>query len=327
VGNFVCNFVPFYYATNINPKHYDKHPSMSYSEMYFRVCCWSCGVSYDIYDLIGIFEGIEDWDQKYCFAGKLFPYWKNSEHDEWTLNNQAEIYRLEKIATTDTEYINYCNDRIAQTSYFKERGIRDVILNKFRIGYDPNYKAKVSKEYIKANKEYQEQEKKHSKKQFKKKDEDTFETWDAVIIPSNGGYTVRNTDNSNPERYRKRGRNEFFNSRVLKDNKAVFVVEGEIDALSFAEIGVNAISLGGVTNLNRFVTFVGRNKPSEGMILALDNDKVGEDASLELLRALRRKGIVCKNINVYGDMKDANEALVNNREAFLRSVNTALSLF
>jgi DNA primase len=38
----------------LNPNHEDKNPSMAYHEETKRVKCFACGVSYDIFDLIGI---------------------------------------------------------------------------------------------------------------------------------------------------------------------------------------------------------------------------------------------------------------------------------
>ena len=44
----------------LNPDHADRHPSMSYDKERLRVKCFSCGASYDIFDLIGIDYGLTD---------------------------------------------------------------------------------------------------------------------------------------------------------------------------------------------------------------------------------------------------------------------------
>ena len=45
--------------TCINPEHEDHHPSMSYSYKYNICKCFSCGASYDIFDLIGMDYNVE----------------------------------------------------------------------------------------------------------------------------------------------------------------------------------------------------------------------------------------------------------------------------
>jgi DNA primase (bacterial type) len=49
----------------LNPDHPDRHPSMAFDPKRNRAHCFSCGVDYDIYDIIGIDYGIAD------FPGRL----------------------------------------------------------------------------------------------------------------------------------------------------------------------------------------------------------------------------------------------------------------
>ncbi|MBQ0162401.1 MAG: hypothetical protein KBS84_04460, partial [Treponema sp.] len=83
----------------LNPSHDDKHPSMSFDSRRNRCHCFSCGVDYDIFDVIGIETGLsgkELFDHVYKkfsipvdysnFNGKS----KNSEyipHSESNTNN------------------------------------------------------------------------------------------------------------------------------------------------------------------------------------------------------------------------------------------------
>ena len=56
----------------LNPKHEDIHPSMFYSSKYHICKCFSCGISYDIFDLIGIDYGINNFNDKINFLNNLF---------------------------------------------------------------------------------------------------------------------------------------------------------------------------------------------------------------------------------------------------------------
>ena len=42
----------------LNPSHEDKHPSMSFDSRRNRCHCFSCGVDYDIFDVVNIETGL-----------------------------------------------------------------------------------------------------------------------------------------------------------------------------------------------------------------------------------------------------------------------------
>ena len=42
----------------LNPAHEDKHPSMSFDSRRNRCHCFSCGVDYDIFDVVAIDTGL-----------------------------------------------------------------------------------------------------------------------------------------------------------------------------------------------------------------------------------------------------------------------------
>ena len=42
----------------LNPSHDDKHPSMSFDSRRNRCHCFSCGVDYDIFDVVGLETGL-----------------------------------------------------------------------------------------------------------------------------------------------------------------------------------------------------------------------------------------------------------------------------
>ena len=58
--------------TCVNPAHNDKHPSMGYDEERNRVKCFSCGASYDTFDLIGIDYNLPGFMSQYKKACELY---------------------------------------------------------------------------------------------------------------------------------------------------------------------------------------------------------------------------------------------------------------
>ena len=103
----------------------------------------------------------------------------------------------------------------------------------------------------------------------------------------------------------------FFGIDFVKDEKSLIIVEGEVDVLSFAEQGINVVSVpqGGsdkklecLSNCsNEFL------EKFETYIIATDNDTVGKGLKENLISRFPKDK--CKIVN-WGRYKDANEALI-----------------
>jgi len=155
-----------------------------------------------------------------------------------------------------------------------------------------------------------------------------------LIIPT-GRYSylardVRQNLNDDEKKYSKQkvGSSAIFNTSVLK-SELLFIVEGEFDAMSFFEIGLNAVALGSISNYKKLIDLLintmpnKQNFPPNIFILALDNDKGGRTTTRTLRQILNGFGlynVIAKNI--YGEFKDANDALVDNREKFSAAAHT-----
>ena len=55
-----------------NPAHEDKNPSCLLTQVFFHCYSTGCEITGDIYDAIGILEGIQDKAEQFRFAEKLF---------------------------------------------------------------------------------------------------------------------------------------------------------------------------------------------------------------------------------------------------------------
>lgn len=153
-----------------------------------------------------------------------------------------------------------------------------------------------------------------------------------LIIPtSQYSYLARDVTrnlNERDKKYSKQkvGPAQIFNKDAL-DSELVFIVEGEFDAMSFYEVGFSAIALGSISNYKKFIDTL-LNKKLEHknflpniFVLALDNDKGGRSATRTLRQLLNPLGFFnCIAKNIYGEHKDANEALVSSREIFSDAV-------
>lgn len=148
-----------------------------------------------------------------------------------------------------------------------------------------------------------------------------------LIIPTSPcSYLARDTRQLLPEeakRYAKSkvGRVHLFNAGALYTaDQPVFVVEGELDALSILDVGGEAVALGSVSNWRRLADMAGEKAPVAPLVLALDTDGPGQAAESSLAEALAQAGIHCYRQQVAGAYKDANEALQADRAGLAAAV-------
>lgn len=263
--------------------------------------CFSCNAGGDLFDLIGLIEGISDYSEQHKRADELFGLHMSSYNFK-TQDKFVSIYKNQN-ETSYRDFFMNAHSHITETDYPKRRGLSEDVVNRFKLGYVPNWRHPKA---LKAP------------------------TSPRLIIPTSPySYLARDTREKIPEGQKsysksKVGKVRIFNSNALYTaQKPVFIVEGEIDALSIIEVGGEAIALGSVANKNTLITMLESKKPVQSLIVALDNDESGEKASNELIKELNRLNIPCYKYNPAGEYKDANEALQNNREVLSIAVAEA----
>ena len=150
-----------------------------------------------------------------------------------------------------------------------------------------------------------------------------------IIIPNGKGhYNARSIDPNNPLRYKspKGAAAGLFNSEALykDDVQEVFVTEGAFDALSFIEVGAEALALNSTSNIKKLLNQLEEKKTEATLIVCLDKDEAGSKAAAELRAGLDRLNISY----IYPEpaeylptgCKDANEALTATRSRFADDV-------
>lgn len=91
--------------------------------------------------------------------------------------------------------------------------------------------------------------------------------------------------------------------------------------MSFETIGVNAIALGGAYNIKKLKD--AEKDKNKTLILALDNDERGKLTTEELIAYFKENNIKYLVFNNC-EYKDANQALVANKELFETSIKELL---
>ena len=261
--------------------------------------CWrGCFTWADIPDIIAKKEGLapgsrEALQRAYDIYGLTVEGFTSTGRNSATsapLKTGGNMDRKQPEPEDFTEYFEQCHARIGETGYPQQRGFTKGIIERFKLGYDAAFQA---------------WEKDEAGKPYKT-------TWKALIIPNGpNNYIARNT---NPEathknRYRYNpGPKKPFNLKALEQKeKPVFIVEGQLDALSIYEAGGEAVALG-EAGADKLLQALEKNPPAYPLIPALDKDEAGRDAEGKLLAALAEKALSFLQADITGEYKDANEA-------------------
>lgn len=312
--------------------------------------CFSCDKGGDIFDLIGEVENRPDYNDQLQRAGELFGItidrYKSSAQEDFSPISSGTGFRLqyqnqdkteqyththnsihtsaytqeEKPDEGETDYSDFllqAYQHIAETDYPQSRGLSAETIDRFRLGYVAEWKLPLEI-YLKGG------------------EGRTKESWERIpttprlIIPtSRYSYLARDAREDIPADQRSYAKNKvghihLFNRRALQEaQKPIFVVEGELDALSIIEVGGDAIALGTTTMARKFIETVKTATPVQPLIIALDNDEAGENTARKLIAQLQELEIHAYRINPAGQHKDANEALQLDRAGFSKAVAEA----
>lgn len=279
----------------LNPSHPDKNPSMSYYKEAQKVKCFSCGESYDVLDLIGLDYGLTNFKEQIEKAKEIFLLTGNLE--------KAIEPKGEKIAEEGEEKADYrdfyeeASKNLSQTDYYKKRGLSEETAKHFNLGYVKEWKHPKTKAQAKTS------------------------SSPMLIIPiSASSYTARCTIDSKM-RYWDVGKKGLFNIEALKGSEPVFIVEGELDAMSIHEVGGSALGLASTAMARQFIEAVKKTKPQAPLLIALDNDRTGKEATEKIKAELEELDQDFLVVNLYGKYKDANETLLKDRPLLTANVD------
>ena len=302
----------------LNPEHEDNNPSMRFDPRRKKVHCFSCGADYDTLDLIGIDYGLQGNDL-FLKAYDIFNLSIDSHRPDYQKppvrksgqRNQKREQTMEagnKKPQDLMEFFQRAHDKLMRSPAALEylhsvRGIDEETVRRFRLGYEENFREGTG-----------------------------GSSWKAIIIPtSKYTYTARNTDTAADKKNRVRkspGRSVLMKMPgALTGDNPVFVVEGELDALSIAQAGGVAVALGSASNYRKFVDLIKKNGVNVPLIIiALDNDDEGKATTKKIIDGLGDIGGKSKIIEVpdaYSGCKDANELLVKDPDQLRSLINQA----
>lgn len=273
--------------------HGDARPSARY---YCKggdehIHCHGCGGHWDLFSLVAHDRGVSDFMDNLRWCAERFGLGEVCDNR----GAGGGVGGLTLPHDTVSMYLAAAAAHYGETDYLKRRGISDDVARRFGVGFDPGERR--------------------------------------VVFPQGAGYSARAVDDGNAMRYKypKGVSVSPFNLDALwnAEGSPVFIVEGQIDALSVIEAGGVAVGLGGITHTKAIVDAVKSRRVSVPLCVSFDNDgqKKTRDEERKLIDALKGLGIRLFTACLYPvGCKDANDALLMDREAFGRAVAAAVAV-
>ena len=268
--------------------------------------CFSCNQGGDIFTLIGLHEGLEDFKDQAKRAAEISGITLFTEYTEYTQETKktkeakkAEVMSVTKSTEKYKEYIEACKAAASKTDYFRSRGFNDDVVQRFSLGYD-EAKRVIVIPYDTAGSYY--------------------------ITRSTEGKTFRKPKSDDA------GVEPVYNRAALYSSKPCFVTESPIDAISLIVAGggaCGAVALGG-TGSYKLIEQVKAKAPTATLILSFDNDEAGEKATAQAAEELRGLNIpfieAAYSLEAYqGEKKDANDLLRGNLEQLKADVQANIN--
>lgn len=272
----------------INPMHNDDNPSMGYDKNSCRAHCFGCDASYDIFDLVGLHFGIDDKGEQFKKVQNLYGGGSTSLPS----TKKKKVQKTERNIENIKQYILECKYNVFKTDYFSKRGLSADTIERCNLGYD--------------------------------------EKEDAVVIPYSKAMDYFQRRSVKEKRFYKpkteeAGQEPLYNAQALnlKTRKPIFIVESPICAMSIIQCGGMAVALCG-TGLEKLLAKIRSKKPLGSLILALDNDEAGEQATARLVGKLRELDAKFLLFNIAGDCKDPNELLMKEPTKLQNNIEIAI---
>ena len=279
--------------------------------------CFKCGLHEDIFGLIGKTFDLQGFKEQYAKGCELY----GIDNDTMTMPqpiqtaaSAADHPQSDEPETDYTEQYRKWNKAINEPGnpgllYLQGRGITLDMINRFNIGYATAWK--------------------HPKVERN----DKISASPRVIIPtSSGSYLARdirpNADIPEAQqRYKKLkvGHSKMFNTQALNTDGNVFVVEGEIDAMSIIAAGDQAVGIGSASNVNAFIKHIKEHGANCRLTIIPDNDnnKAGSNAADKLCNELRKTNMPFHIQKIPDEYKDVNELYTSDKEKLMEIIKEA----
>ena len=276
--------------------------------------CWTgCYTNADIFEIVGLEKGLTTFTQQIEYLAGCYHITLDDLHtprstaaedfkqpvEKGAYQTETETETAPELPKDYTSFFFQANKDLTETDYY--RGISPETLNRFKVGFVSDWRHPKAPAAVPAS--------------------------PRLIIPtSKSSYLARDTRPADqiPEQAKKYtkskvGKTHLFNAKAFRknnDDNAIFIVEGEIDAMSIEDVGGHAVGLGSMNNGNLLLQAVKEHKPTQTLVIALDNESDPRKANnvrekaVKIAADLKQEGVKAVIISdLWGQYKDANDML------------------
>lgn len=304
------------------PFHNDHSPSLIISPEKQIFNCFTCRTGGNVFSFVMKYENVSFAEAVSIVAKKVGFNLKNDVFVK-SENKYSKDYEIYEYAMKF--YLNNINtaDGSKAREYLLKRGINETIIKEFKLGYSGSSKDTFYK--LATNKGW-DIETLNKLGLINKVNENVYDTFiNRVVIPIENlkgevvGFTGRIFNGEdNTAKYLNTKETEIFKKSSLlfnyhnaknyiRDRKSVIVVEGNMDAIKMSAKGFkNVVASMGVALSKEQIDILKRLKVP--VILMLDNDNAGEEATIKNGESLINSGVDTKVIRLSG-AKDPDEYL------------------
>lgn len=261
----------------LNPAHEDVKPSMCYYRNGQNVHCFSCGVTYDIFDLIGLDYGLSTFAEQHEKACSLFGFSCEQEASSTAPALSAVVDRtaeLESLRVGDQGNIDY----------FISRGITPESCQKYGL--------------------------------FQQGGRAYFPIWEEGLCIGWSGRAILDTVTPRYKNSTGSFGIWNGDLLKGGDGGDLYVTEGVIDAICLEQMGKNAIALCGSQNTSKFLTKCQNYRRTANLfryILCGDPDPAGRKMNESLAAGLKEQGFQAAVMELSGEDGDIASLYLSNK--------------
>lgn len=307
-GGYVCPLCGSGTHKNKTGFHYYKDSG--------RCSCFSCRTHGDVLDFIGYKYNLSSFNDKLRKGCEIY----GIQYDNLISDNIPQIKKADDAPapkkepikcedvfkdgaeyTDQTDFFCDCEEHLTETDYLSKRGISIETAQQYHIGFC---------------------------KEWRNPKAPTAPATPRLIIPTGPkSYIARDTRPDATDFLKlKYGNAHPFNLEALNQNAPCFICEGELDALSVIQLGFNAVGIGGTSNAQKIADYITAQKDTPRVILYLDEDDAGRNASDVIEQALKAQNKPYVKMIETG-YKDANEYLCAFGDALYTDLKRAVDAF
>lgn len=280
--------------------------------------CWTgCYTNADIFQIVGIERNLPTFNEQIEYLSDYFGLQLDRSQSSTASRapTGAQLPELPEVdaAAAAPDPVKEKDPEIDYTPFFLQaaaginntdyhRGISLDTLQRFNVGFVPNWRHPKAPE--------------------------TVPTSPRLIIPtSKHGYLARDTrppetipESAKDYKKSKVGKQAIFNADALAAaSKPIFIVEGEIDAMSIEDIGGHAVGMGSIAYSNMLIEAIQKaaeqrkaaGRPFPPFIIALDNEEKAQNVARNIAETLHKMGIAAEvKPDIWQPHKDPNDFLM-----------------